>query len=97
MDAVKDSLTQGYNIAKCTLSTAPPYDAYLRWDAQGVEEIKPDEDTKAQQIADTMNMMQKHNFDKVRLPILHLHPTLALMVTSTVTPFAQLTSKPKVL
>ena len=71
MDAVKDSLTQGYNTAKRALSTAPPNDAYLHWDAPGVEEIKPDEEAKAQQIADTMNKMQKHNFDKVS----QLYPT----------------------
>lgn len=69
MDAVKESLAQGYNSAKRALSTAPPNDAYLHWDAPGVEEIKPDEEAKAQQIADTMNKMQKHNFDKVSLPI----------------------------
>ena len=95
MDTVKDSLTQGYNTAKRALSTAPPNDAYLQWDAPGVEEIKADEDTKAQQIADTMNKMQKHNFDKVSRPTLHLQPTLALRVTSTVTPFGQHMSKPK--
>lgn len=66
MDAVKDTLTQGYNTAKSALSTAPPNDAYLHWDAPGVEEIKPDDDAKAQKIADTMNKMQKHNFDKHR-------------------------------
>ena len=65
MEPVKDSLTQGYSAAKRALSTAPPSDAYLRWDAPGVEEIKPDEESKAEQIADTMNKMQKHNFDKV--------------------------------
>ena len=69
MDAVKESLAQGYNSAKRALSTAPPNDAYLHWDAPGVEEIKPDEEAKAQQIADTMNKMQKHNFDKVSVPI----------------------------
>ena len=68
MDAVKDSLTQGYNTAKRALSTAPPNDAYLQWDAPGVEEVQPGEEAKAQKIADTMNQMQKHNFDKVSVP-----------------------------
>lgn len=96
MDAVKDSLTQGYNTAKRALSTAPPNDAYLHWDAPGVEDIRPDEEAKAQQIADTMNKMQKHNFDKASLPYPQLHPTPTLTVTSTATPFVQPTSKPKV-
>ena len=64
MDAVKDTLSHGYNTAKRALSTAPPNDAYLRWNAPGVEQIKPDEEIKAQQIGDTMNKMQQHNFDK---------------------------------
>ena len=74
MDSVKDSLAQGYNTVRRALSTAPPNDAYLRWDAPGVEEVKPDEEAKAQHIADTMNKMQKHNFDKVSMPssIVHL-------------------------
>lgn len=75
MEAVKDSLSQSYNTAKRALSTAPPNDVYLHWNAPGVEEIKPGEEAKAQQIADTMNKMQKHNFDKVSLPyncILHI-------------------------
>lgn len=98
MDAVKDSLVQGYNSAKRALSTAPPNDAYLHWDAPGVEEIKPDEEAKAHQIADTMDKMQKHNFDKVRLPsystvISSCNPTPT--VASTFTPSAQLTSRPK--
>lgn len=66
MDAVKDSLTQGYNTAKCPLSTAPPNDAYLHWDALGVEVIEPDQEAKSQQIADTINKMQKRYFDKHR-------------------------------
>ena len=68
MDAVKESLNQGYTTAKRALSTAPPNDAYLLWDAPGVEDTRPDEEAKAQQIADTMNKMQKHNFDKASLP-----------------------------
>ena len=65
MDTVKDSINQGFNAAKRALSSAPPNDAYLHWNAPGVEEVRPDEEAKVQQISDTMNRMQKHNFDKV--------------------------------
>ena len=68
MDTVKDTLSQGYATAKRALSSAPPNDAYLRWDAPGVEEIKPEEEAKALKIAETLNEMQKHNFDKVMQP-----------------------------
>lgn len=68
MDAAKETLTAGYNTAKRALSSAPPNDAYLRWDAPGVEAAVPDEEAKANQIADTMLKMQKHNFDKVHSP-----------------------------
>lgn len=89
MDAVKDSLAQGYNSAKRALSTAPPNDAYLRWDAPGVEEVKPDEEAKAQQIANTMNKMQKHNFDKVSMPFSSTIQRRYSPVTSTVMPSGQ--------
>ena len=69
MDAIKESANQGYTAAKRILSGAPPIDAYLQWDAAGVEDIRPDEEDKARQIADTMNRMQKHNFDKVAPPM----------------------------
>ena len=46
MDAVKDSLSQGYGTAKRTLSTAARKDACLHWDALDVEDIKPDEEAK---------------------------------------------------
>ena len=68
MDVIKDTANQSYNNVKRAISSAPPNDAYLRWDAPGVETVKPDEDAKSQAIADTMNKMQKHNFDKVVLP-----------------------------
>lgn len=69
MEAVTDTLTEGYNATKRALSSAPPNHAYLQWDAAGVEEIKSDEESKSLQIAETMNKMQKHNFDKVPLPL----------------------------
>lgn len=60
------SLTSAYNTVKRALSTAPPNDAYLRWDASGVETPKPDEEEKARKIGETMNKMQQHNFDQHR-------------------------------
>jgi hypothetical protein len=60
------SLTGAYNTVKEALSTAPPKDAYLRWDAPNVESPKPDEDKKARDIGATMNKMQQHNFDQHR-------------------------------
>jgi hypothetical protein len=60
------SLTSAYNTVKRALSTAPPNDAYLRWDAPGVEDQKPDEAEKARLIGETMNKMQQHNFDQHR-------------------------------
>lgn len=60
------SFTDAYNGVKRALSTAPPNDAYLHWDAPGVETPKPDEDAKAKQIGETMNKMQQHNLDQHR-------------------------------
>lgn len=65
MDTIKDTLSQGYNGAQRALSSAPQNNAYLQWDAPGVEDVKPDEEAKVIQIADTINMLQKHKFDKV--------------------------------
>jgi hypothetical protein len=62
----KMSLTGAYNTVKRALSTAPPNDAYLQWDAPGVETPKPDEETTAREIGETMNKMQQHNFDQHR-------------------------------
>ena len=59
-----NKLSEGYKAAKRAVSSAPPNDAYLRWDTSGVETIRLDEE-KAQRIAETMNRMQKHNFNKV--------------------------------
>ena len=67
MDTVKSSLSGAATIAKRTLTSAPPTDAYLPWNAPGVETIGNDEEEKAVKIADTMNKMQRHNFDQVRL------------------------------
>jgi hypothetical protein len=60
------SLTGAYNTVKRALSTAPPNDAYLNWDAPSVETPKTDEEETARKIGETMNKMQQHNFDQHR-------------------------------
>jgi hypothetical protein len=60
------SLANAYNSVKRVLSTAPPNDAYLRWDAPGVETPNSNEDETARKIGETMNKMQQHNFDQHR-------------------------------
>jgi hypothetical protein len=65
MASITDKLSEGYKAAKRAVSFAPPNDAYLRWDAPGVETVKWAEEEKAQMIAEAMNRMQKRNFDKV--------------------------------
>lgn len=62
---VAETIGDAWTSAKRALSSAPPNDAYLPWDAEGVETVQPDEEEKAGKIADTMNKMQEHNFDKV--------------------------------
>ena len=53
-----EAVTNAYNNLKAALSTAPPSDAYLAWNAPGVEEVKPDEEETSQKIGVTMNNMQ---------------------------------------
>ncbi|KAJ4300790.1 hypothetical protein N0V90_002878 [Kalmusia sp. IMI 367209] len=60
------SLTEAYNTVRRALSSAPPNDAYLRWDADGVETPRPGEEETARKIGETMNKMQQHNFDQHR-------------------------------
>jgi hypothetical protein len=60
------SLTGALNTVKRAISSAPPNDAYLRWDAPGVETPKSDEEEKAKMIGEAMNKMQQHNFDQHR-------------------------------
>ncbi|CAO2654028.1 Nn.00g107610.m01.CDS01 [Neocucurbitaria sp. VM-36] len=60
------SLQNAYNSVKRALSTAPPNDAYLQWNAPGVEDPKPNEQETAHKIGQTMNKMQQHNFDQHR-------------------------------
>lgn len=61
-----DTLTEAYNLAKRALSTAPPNDAYLQWNAQGVETPKDNEEETARKIGAMMNKMQQHIFDQHR-------------------------------
>lgn len=61
-----ETVAKAYNDVKAALSTAPPNDAYLAWNAPGVEDIRPDEEEIARQIGATMNKMQQHNFDQHR-------------------------------
>jgi hypothetical protein len=60
------SLANAYNNVKRALSTAPPNDAYLRWDAPGVETPKQNENETARKIGETMNKIQQRNFDQHR-------------------------------
>lgn len=61
-----ENITNAYDNVKAALSTAPASDAYLAWNAPGVEVIKSDEEETAQKIGATMNKMQQHNFDQHR-------------------------------
>lgn len=67
-ETVKTAAVTAYTTIKDALASdpPPPSDAYLAWNAAGVEDIKPDEQEKATQIGETMNRMQKHNFDRHR-------------------------------
>ena len=61
-----NAATDAYNNVKAALSTAPPSNQYLTWNAPGVEEVKPNEEETARKIGETMNKMQQHNFDQHR-------------------------------
>ena len=62
-DNLKETLSSTWTNVKRGLSSAPANDAYLPWDAPGVETIKSDEQEKIDQINQVMARMQKHNFD----------------------------------
>lgn len=62
-EAVKETLSSTWTGVKRGLSSAPPNDAYLPWDAPGVETIQPDEQEKIERIKEVMERMQKRNFD----------------------------------
>jgi len=69
LSSAQSVLSNTYTSARRALSSAPPNDAYLRWDAPGVEtpqSARTDEDAKSHKIAEVMNRMQQHNFDKHR-------------------------------
>lgn len=61
-----ETVNSAINNVKSALSTAPPSDAYLEWNAPGVEDVKPGEEEAARKIGATMNKMQQHNFDQHR-------------------------------
>jgi hypothetical protein len=65
-NAASSALASATTSATRALSSAPPNDAYLHWDADGVEHVLPNEDTTAHEIAEVMNRMQRRNFDKHR-------------------------------
>jgi hypothetical protein len=54
-NAITGAATNPYNIAKAAVSTAPPSDEYLSWNAPGVEDVKPDEEETARKIGEAMN------------------------------------------
>lgn len=58
------SVDEIYTSVKRALSSAPPNDQYLEWDAPNVETIKPNEEETARRIGETMNRMQQHNIGK---------------------------------
>lgn len=67
-EATKETAASTASTVKDALTSDPPpqTDAYIPWDAPGVEDVKPGEEEKARQIAETMNRMQKHNFNRHR-------------------------------
>ena len=62
-EALKETMSSAWTDVKRGLSSAPPNDAYLAWNAPGVETIKPYEQEKTQRIKEVMERMQKRNFD----------------------------------
>ncbi|KAL9602001.1 MAG: hypothetical protein Q9219_002109 [cf. Caloplaca sp. 3 TL-2023] len=74
-----------YASAKGAISSAPPNDAYLRWDATGVEKSVPNEEAKMEEVAEIMNKMQKHNFDKHRHAFRATHVKTQGIVKGTLT------------
>ena len=66
MGTVKDVTGTGLTAAKRALSSAPPNDAYLHWDALEVEKLVENEEERMKQVAGTMSRMQEHKFDRHR-------------------------------
>lgn len=80
-----ETINNAYNTAKAALSTAPPSDAYLPWNAPGVETISPNEEETAQKIGSTMNQMQQHNFALHRHCFRATHVKTQAIVKGTLT------------
>lgn len=85
MESFRESVASSYNTVKRALSTAPPNDAYLHWNAPGVEKAEPDKEAKALEIAETMNKMQIHNFDQHRHAFRTTHVKTQGIVKGTLT------------
>lgn len=88
--SAKMSVMNALNAAKRALSSAPPNDAYLAWNAENVESPKPDEEEKARQIGQTMNKMQQHNFDQHRHAFRATHVKTQGIVKGTLTVLSDL-------
>ena len=63
---VTDATNSVASSAQRILTSAPPPDVYLPWDSPGVEEKTSDEEHMIAEIQETMERMQKRNFDKHR-------------------------------
>ena len=85
MDAVKELASSGLTATKRALSSAPPNNAYLRWDAPGVEKPVENENEKVKKIGETMNRMQEHNFDRHRRAFTATHVKTQGIVKGTLT------------
>ena len=85
MGTVKDVASTGLTAAKRALSSAPPNDAYLRWDAPDVEKPVGNEEKKMKEIGETMNRMQEHNFDHHRRAFTATHVKTQGIVKGTLT------------
>lgn len=80
-----DAAANAYSNVKAALSTAPPSDQYLAWNATGVEYVKSDEEETARRIGETMNRMQQHNFDQHRHAYRATHVKTQGIVKGTLT------------
>lgn len=65
VNATSSAIKGVADIARRNFGSVPPTDAYLAWDAPGVEQPQENEQAKAEKIAQAMNKMQQHNFDHV--------------------------------
>ena len=72
-------------MSSSALSFAPPNDAYLRLDAEGVEKPVDNGEEKTEQIGVTVNKRQDHNFDQHRPCSRVTHVETKSIVKSTLT------------